>query len=302
MPAEFGRLITAMATPMREDGAVDFGRAVDLAKALADSGSDGVVVAGSTGEGITLTAEEKVELWAEIRSALAPGIAVIAGSTNSATAESITLSREAERVSCDGLLFTVPAYNKPTQEGLVRHFTAIADATSLPAMLYNIPARSALNMTVETTLQLARHPRIVGVKEASADLAQIGRIIAGAPAGFRVWSGNDSDTLAVMAMGGYGIVSVAAHLVGRQIKALVEACVSGTITQAAALHHQLAPLVDVLFIESNPIPVKYALGVVGFEAGSPRLPLLPASDATAMRIRAELARHTIDLPVPSRAG
>ena len=302
MPAEFGRLITAMVTPMREDGAVDYGRAVDLAKALADSGSDGLVVAGSTGEGITLTAEEKIELWAEIRAALPPAVAVIAGSTNSSTAESITLSREAERVGCDGLLLTVPAYNKPTQEGLVRHFTAIADATSLPGLLYNIPARSALNMTAETTLQLARHSRIVGVKEASADLGQIGRIIAGAPAGFRVWSGNDSDTLAVMAMGGYGVVSVASHLAGRQIKALIEACVSGSIAQAAALHHQLTPLVDVLFIESNPIPVKYALGVAGFEVGAPRLPLLLASDAAAARIRVELARHTIDLPVPARAG
>lgn len=302
MPADFGRLLTAMVTPMREDGAVDYGRAVDLAKALVDSGSDGLVVAGSTGEGITLTAEEKVELWAEVRAALAPGVAVIAGSSNSSTAESIALSREAERVGCDGVLLTVPAYNKPTQEGLVRHFSAIADATSLPGLLYNIPARSALNMTAETTLRLAQHPRIIGVKEASADLGQIGRVIAGAPAGFRVWSGNDSDTLAVMAMGGYGVVSVAAHVVGRQIKALIEACVSGSIARAAALHHQLTPLVDVLFIESNPIPVKYALGVAGFEAGPPRLPLLPASEAAATRIRAELARHTLDLPVPARAS
>jgi 4-hydroxy-tetrahydrodipicolinate synthase len=301
MPAEFGRLITAMVTPMREDGSVDYDRAVDLAKGLAASGSDGLVVAGSTGEGITLTAEEKIELWAAVRSGLPADIAVIAGSSNSSTAESITLSREAERVGCDGLLFTVPAYNKPTQEGLIRHFTAIADATSLPAMLYNIPARSALNMTAETTLRLALHPKIVGVKEASADLAQIGRVIAGAPAGFRVWSGNDSDTLAVMAMGGYGVVSVAAHLVGRQIRAMIDACVSGSIAAASALHHQLTPLVDVLFIESNPIPVKYALGVAGFEAGSPRLPLLPASDAAAARIRAEMARHTIDLPVAVRA-
>ena len=302
MTAEFGRLMTAMVTPMREDGAVDYSRAVDLARALVDSGSEGLVVAGSTGEGITLSADEKVELWREVRAALAPGIAVIAGSSNSSTAESIALSREAERLGCDGLLLTVPAYNKPTQEGLVRHFTAIADATSLPGMLYNVPARSALNMTAETTLRLAQHPRIVGVKEASGDLAQIGRIIADAPAGFRVWSGNDSDTLAVMAMGGYGVVSVAAHLVGRQISALIEACVSGALPRAAALHHLLTPLVDALFIESNPIPVKYALAVAGFEAGPPRLPLLPPSDAAAARIRLELARHTIDLPVAARAG
>ena len=304
MTAEFGRLMTAMVTPMREDGAVDYARAVDLAKALVDSGSDGLVVAGSTGEGITLTADEKIELWREVRAALAPGVAVIAGSSNSSTVESIALSREAERLGCDGLLLTVPAYNKPTQEGLVRHFTAIADATALPGLLYNVPSRTALNMAPETTLRLAQHPRIVGVKEASGDLAQIGRIIADAPAGFRVWSGNDSDTLAVMALGGYGIVSVAAHLVGRQISALIEACVSGALPRAAALHHQLTPLVDALFIESNPIPVKYALAVAGFEVGPPRLPLLPASDAAAARIRLEVARQTLDLPIaaPAPAG
>ncbi|MFN8639624.1 MAG: 4-hydroxy-tetrahydrodipicolinate synthase [Dehalococcoidia bacterium] len=302
MPAQFGRLLTAMITPMREDGSVDFARAVDLAKALIDSGNEGLVVAGSTGEGITLTAEEKVELWAEVRHALPAEVAVIAGSTNSATAESISLSREAERVGCDGLLLTVPAYNKPPQDGLVRHFSAIADATSLPCMLYNVPPRSALNMTAETTLRLAAHPRIVGIKEASGDLAQIGRVIAGAPAGFRVWSGNDGDTLAVMAMGGFGLVSVAGHLVARQLRTLIDACLAGDLVGAAGLHHRLTPLVDVLFIESNPIPVKQALNELGFEVGAPRLPLVPASEAAVTRIRAELAHQQIDVRVPVQAA
>ncbi|MCC6236284.1 MAG: 4-hydroxy-tetrahydrodipicolinate synthase [Dehalococcoidia bacterium] len=301
MPAEFGRLLTAMITPMREDGAVDYERAADLAKALVDSGNEGLVIAGSTGEGITLTAEEKIALWAAIRRALPSDVAVIAGSTNSSTAESIALSREAERVGCDGLLLTVPAYNKPPQEGLVRHFTAIADATGLPCMLYNVPVRTALNMTAETMLRLAEHPRIVGVKEASGDFAQIGRVIAGAPSGFRVWSGNDSDTLGVMAMGGYGIVSVAGHLVGRQIRQLIDACLRGDLGEAAALHHRLTPLVDVLFIESNPIPVKQAMHEVGFAVGAPRLPLLPASEGATARIRAELARQQIDVRVPAPA-
>lgn len=301
MPAEFGRLLTAMITPMREDGAVDYERAADLAKALVDSGNEGLVVAGSTGEGITLTAEEKIALWVAIRRALPPAVAVIAGSTNSSTSESVALSREAERVGCDGLLLTVPAYNKPPQEGLVRHFTAIADATSLPCMLYNVPTRSALNMTADTMLRLAEHPRIVGVKEASGDFAQIGRVIAGAPAGFRVWSGNDTDTLGVMAMGGYGIVSVAGHLVGRQIRQLIDACLAGNLAEAAALHHRLTPLVDVLFIESNPIPVKQAMNEVGFDVGAPRLPLVPASDGAVSRIRAELARQQIDVRVPAPA-
>lgn len=301
MPAEFGRVLTAMVTPMRPDGAVDYPRAAELARALVDAGNDGLVVAGSTGEGITLSREEKVELWRTVRAALPPEAAVLAGSSNSSTAESIELSRDAERVGCDGLLLTVPAYNRPTQEGLVRHFSAIVEATALPAMLYNVPSRSALNMTAETTLRLAQVPRIVGIKEASGDLAQIGRIIAGAPSGFRVWSGNDTDTLAVVALGGYGIVSVAGHLVARQVREQVEAGVQGS-SRAAELHHRLAPLVDVLFIESNPIPVKYALGAVGFEVGPPRLPLLPASDQAADAIRAELARQQIDIRVPQVAG
>ena len=226
---------------------------------------------------------------------------MIAGSTTSSTTESIALSLEAERAGCDGLLLTVPAYNKPTQDGLVAHFTAIAGATALPCMLYNIPARTSLNMTAETTLRLAQHPRIVGVKEASGDLQQIGRIIDGAPAGFEVWSGNDTDTLPVMAMGGYGVVSVAAHLVGRQIREMISACCAGS-NVAASIHRRLMPLVDALFIESNPIPMKHALAEAGFAVGPPRLPLTPATEATIEALRLELARHTIDLPVAQPAG
>lgn len=295
MTAEFGRLITAMVTPMREDGSVDFDRAPELARALVDSGNEGLVVAGSTGEGITLTSEEKIELWATVRGALPASNAVIAGATNSSTAESIALSREAERVGCDGLLLTVPAYNKPTQEGLVRHFTAIAEATSLPCLLYNIPGRSAVNMTAATTLRLAEVDNIVGIKESSEDFGQIGAIIAGAPEGFRVWSGNDTDTLAIMAMGGYGVVSVAAHIVGRQIAAQVYAAAEGRTADAAALHHRLMPLIRVLFVESNPIPVKYAVARAGLDAGPCRLPLIEPSEAARALIDAEMARHEVDL-------
>jgi 4-hydroxy-tetrahydrodipicolinate synthase len=300
--AEFGRLLTAMVTPMREDGAVDFPRLAELARALVDSGTEGLVVTGSTGEGITLTREEKLEAWSTVRGALDASVAVIAGATTSSTAESIELTREAERAGCDGVLMTVPAYNKPTQDGLVRHFTSIAEATSLPGILYNVPSRTALNMTAETALRLAEVPNIIGIKEASGDLAQIGRIIDRAPSGFRVWSGNDSDTLAVMALGGYGVVSVASHLVGRQIRELISSCCVGNSAPAAAIHHRLAPLVDALFIESNPIAVKAALGLAGFEVGAPRLPLTPASDRAIEVLRAELARQRIDLPVPTKAN
>ena len=297
MPAEFGRLLTAIVTPMTASGEVDERACAELALALVESGTEGLVVAGTTGEGPTLSGEEKLRLWQAVKQAVGPDVAVIAGATGNDTARSIELSLEAERAGCDGLLLTVPAYNKPTQEGLVRHFSAIAEATSLPGLLYNVPSRTSLNMTAETTVRLSQLPNIVGVKEASGDLAQIGRIIAGAAPGFRVWSGNDGDTLPVLGLGGYGAVSVAAHLVGRQLREMISACVAGSNGRAAEFHRRLAPLIEVLFVESNPIPVKFALNELGFPAGEPRLPLTPPSVAAAERIRAELARQQIDLTV-----
>ena len=300
MAAEFGRLLTAMVTPMDASGAVDDAACADLARALVASGSEGLVVTGTTGESPTLTAEEKVRAWRTVKQAVGADAAVIAGATDNDTARSIELAREAERAGCDGLLLTVPSYSKPTQEGLVRHFTAIVEATPLPGLLYNVPARTALNMTAETTVRLSAVPNIVGVKEASGDLAQIGRIIEHADPGFRVWSGNDGDTLPVLGLGGYGVVSVASHLVGRQLRELIAACVAGANERAAAIHRRLMPLVDALFVESNPIPVKFALNEIGFPAGEPRLPLTPLSDAAAKGVRAELARYEIDLPVGVR--
>ena len=180
----------------------------------------------------------------------------------------------------------------------MRHFTALAEATPLPCIVYNVPSRTALNMTAETTLRLAGVPSIIGVKEASGDFDQIRAIIDGAPEGFRVWSGNDGDTARLVGMGGYGVISVASHLVGRQIRELVLAAAEGRADDARALHERLLPLVDVLFIESNPIPVRFALNEVGVKVGEPRLPLVPASDAAQAAIRAELARHRIDVTVP----
>ena len=298
MTAPFGRLLTAMITPMTSAGEVDFDATKALAKALIASGTEGIVSTGSTGEAATLSEEETIAVWRATKEAVGPDVAVIAGATNNDTRRSIRLAREAERIGLDGVLLTVPAYSKPPQSGLIAHFTAIAEATTLPGMLYNIPGRSALNMTVQTTLALAQVPNIVGIKEASGDLNQISAIINAAKSDapdFRVWSGNDTDTLAVMALGGYGIVSVAGHLVSRQIRTMLDACLAGRTVEAAAIHHRLTPLVDVLFIESNPIPVKYAVGLAGFAVGDCRLPLVPPSEAAAARIRAELARHTIDL-------
>ena len=295
MPAELGRLLTAMVTPMTPSGEVDLERTRILARALVASGTQGIVATGSTGEAITLDEDETVAVWRAIKEAVGPGVAVVAGATNSDTRRSIRLARCAEREGMDAVLLTVPAYNKPPQEGLYQHFRAIAESTALPCVLYNVPSRTVLNMTVPTTLRLAEIPNIVGIKEACGDLNQIGAIIDMAPEGFRVWSGNDSDTLAVMALGGYGVVSVAAHLVGAQIRRMIEDVLAGRMADAARAHHRMQPLVDVLFVESNPIPVKYALGLAGLDAGNCRLPLTPPSDSTRALIEAELARHEIDL-------
>jgi len=293
--APFGRLLTAMVTPMTPDGEVNLPQVQVLARALVASGTEGIVSTGSTGEAATLSEEETIAVWRATKDAVGPDVAVIAGATNSDTRRSIRLTEAAEREGMDGVLLTVPAYNKPPQEGLYQHFTAIAGATSLPCMLYNVPSRSALNMTVSTTLRLAEVPNIVGIKEASGEFNQIGAIIDVAPDDFRVWSGNDSDTLAVMAMGGYGIVSVASHLVGAQIHRMIDCILAGRLPEAAKLHHRLQTLVDVLFIESNPIPVKYALSVAGLDVGPCRLPLIPPTESTRALIEAELTRHEIDI-------
>src|ERR671939_1026658 len=242
MSARFGRLLTAMVTPFDDaNGSVDLDQAKRLAAALLDSGTEGLVVCGTTGESPTLSNHEKLALLeATVQVAHQRGAPVIAGTTTYNTAESVELSREAAHLGVDGILGTVPYYNNPPQEGLVQHFTAIARAVDLPVILYNIPSRSPRNMEAATTLRLAREvPNIIGVKEASANFKQIGEIIRDAPEGFRVWSGNDADIITILALGGYGVVSVASHLVGEQIAELMRAFVGGDTTRAARLHHRL---------------------------------------------------------------
>ncbi|HIM81272.1 MAG: 4-hydroxy-tetrahydrodipicolinate synthase [SAR202 cluster bacterium MP-SInd-SRR3963457-G2] len=296
---EIGRLITAMVTPFDEKGAVDYDQAKRLANALLDSGSDGLVITGTTGEGPTLSSEEKIRLYAEVKEAIGSRGAVIAGTTDNDTAKSIELSAEAEAVGVDALLLTVPAYNKPPQEGLYQHFKAIAESTSLPCLLYNVTSRTSLNMTDETTIRLSHIDNIVGVKEAGSDLNQITRIIDGAGDGFRVWSGNDDETFSIMATGGYGVVSVLSHLVGNQIKQMMGYLLEGDLEKAAAEHRRLLPLFKVMFIVSNPIPLKYSLNHVGFNVGPMRLPLVPPDDKSAEKIRDVLSNYDIDLPIPA---
>ncbi len=294
---EIGRLLTAMVTPFAPDGAVNYDAAKRLALALLDSGSDGLVVAGTTGEAPTLSHEEKLRLFAEVKGAVGERAAVIANTGTYDTAESVELTREAERTGVDGVLLVTPYYNKPSQEGMERHFKAVASATRLPCILYNLPGRTGVNMTGETTVRLSAVENIAGIKEGSGDLAQIARIIEGSAEGFRVWSGADEDTLAILVVGGYGAVSVVSHLVGRQIRSMFDDFLAGRHDEAARTHRRLLPLVNALFLVSNPCPVKYALGQLGFPVGGLRLPLCEPDEATGARIMEEVRRHRIDLPV-----
>ena len=295
---EIGRLVTAMITPFDEEGEVNYAEARKLALALVDSGSDGLVVTGTTGESPTLSAEEKLRLYSEIKQAVGDRAAVIAGTTDNDTAKSIELSKEAEREGADAILLTVPAYNKPTQEGLYQHFKSIAESVHVPGILYNVTSRTSLNMSNETTVRLSEIDNIVGIKEAGSDLDQITRIIRDTDDDFRVWSGNDNETFYIMGLGGYGIVSVASHLVGRQIKAMMGMILEGEIENAAAEHRRLLELFKVLFIVSNPIPVKYCVRKAGYDVGEPRLPLVAPDEATAAAIDAVVSGYSIDLPAP----
>ena len=295
--AEFGRLLTAMITPFDDQGEIDYSQARKLAKGLTESGTDGLVIGGTTGESPSMSDEEKIRLFAEIKEEVGNSAAVIAGTTDNNHAKSIELSIEAEKVGVDGLLLTVPAYNKPPQEGLYQNFKSIAAATNLPGLLYNVPSRTSLNMDAETTLRLAEIDNIVGVKEASSDYSQITNIIDKAPDGFEVWSGNDDETFPIMCVGGYGVVSVASNLYGSQIKTMMGLILEGNIESAASAHKQLLPIFKALFWVTNPIPVKYAVNRAGFNAGKNRLPLCDPDQDFIAKFDEVMDRFQVDLPI-----
>ncbi len=294
---ELGRLITAMVTPFDERGEVDYEQAKKLALALLASGSDGLVVVGTTGESPTLVRAEEYRLFREIKAAVGGKGSVIAGTGSNSTAEAVEATREAEKIGVDACLLVVPYYNKPTQEGLYQHFKTVAESTSLPCIMYNVPSRTVTNMTADTVIRLSKVDNIIGVKEASGNFEQIGRIIQETGDDFFVWSGNDQDTFPLMAIGGYGIISVISHLVGKQIKKMIDSFLGGRVAEAAAMHRHLLPLVSAMFTVSNPIPVKYAVNQVGFRVGKPRLPLTEPDERTAQIIKDTLKNYTIDLPV-----
>ena len=297
MPAEIGRLLTAMITPMTEDGEINYGQARKLAQGLIASGNDGLVIGGTTGESPSMSDEEKLRLFAEVKEAVGPDVAIIAGTTDNNHRKSVELTQEAEKLGVDGFLLTVPAYNKPQQEGLYLHFKAIAEATSLPCMLYNVPSRTSLNMDDSTTLRLAEIDNIVGVKEASSDPVQIAKIVDGAPDGFLVWSGNDDETFSIMCVGGYGIVSVAGNIMGDQIKTMMGLILEGELERAAAEHLRMLPIFKALFWVTNPVPIKYAVNRAGFDAGPTRLPMAPPDDDFRAKFDPVMDMYGVDLPV-----
>ena len=263
-----------MVTPFDQEGNVDFQRASELSKALVKTGSDGLLLGGTTGESPTLSYDEKLQLFSVVKESVGSEIAVIAGTTDNNTQVSLELSKDAEKLGVDGLLLTVPAYNKPTQEGLFKHFEKIANSVKIPCILYNVPSRTSLNMDSSTTLKLSSIENIIGIKEASSDLDQVTEIISNAPEGFKVWSGNDNETFLIMALGGYGVVSVASNIIGNQVKSMIGLILEGEIEQASSLHKKLLPLFNALFWVTNTIPIKYALNKKGFPVGDLRLPMV----------------------------
>lgn len=286
----FGRVITAMATPFAPDGSLDLSRARTLADHLVSHGSDGLVVCGTTGESPTLTHREKHDLLLAVVDTVGSLADVIAGTGTYNTRESIDLSAMAAEAGATGLLVVTPYYSRPPQSGLLAHFEAVAGATNLPIILYDIPSRTGRKIEHATLLALAEVPTIVGVKDAAGDLAGTARLAAEKPSDFTIWSGDDGLTLPMLALGAHGVISVASHLVGPRIQDLIAAHVKGEVDAAAAINRELVPIFDVLFITSNPIPLKAALEMIGQPAGDPRLPLVPATEQERSRVRAVLEK------------
>lgn len=303
MEALWGPVITAMATPFDADGAVDLKGCRRLARHLLDHGTDALVVCGTTGEGSVLSPEERLALWDACLEEVGDRAGVWAATGSYDTAATVRMSRLAADHGAHGLLVVTPYYNRPPQTALYRHFRAVAEATDLPVMLYNVPSRTGVNMTAETTLRLARDlPSVCAIKEAHGDLGQVADLLAGRPDGFRVFSGDDALTFAMVAMGADGIVSVASHLVGRAIAAMIAALHAGDLATAARLHLETLPVVRALFATTSPILLKAALALVGLPCGEPRLPLIAADDGELSRLRDALAAAGLLAPRPEAAA
>ncbi|MBH0230307.1 4-hydroxy-tetrahydrodipicolinate synthase [Halobacillus yeomjeoni] len=274
----FGEVITAMVTPFDKQGDIDFEATRNLIDHLLANGSDALVIAGTTGESPTLTTEEKVRLFKFVVEYVNKRVPVIAGTGSNNTQASVELTKQAENAGVDAVMLVTPYYNKPSQEGMYQHFRTIAAATSLPVMLYNIPGRSIVNLLPETIVRLAKIENIVSVKEASGDLDMATEIISQVPEDFSVYSGEDSNTLPFIAIGGTGIVSVSAHVIGNEMQKMIQSYRNGDVLYAASLHRKIVPVMNAVFSAPSPSPVKALLNRTGVNVGSVRLPMLPLND------------------------
>jgi 4-hydroxy-tetrahydrodipicolinate synthase len=288
MAGRFGAVLTAMVTPFKDDHSLDLDAARSLAAHLYERGSESLVVAGSTGESPTLTHREKLELFRAVIEVARGKGKVICGTGTYNTAETLELSHEADELGADGLLLVTPYYNRPPQRGLLEHFRQVAKSVSIPVIAYNIPGRTGIRLEHDTLLRMAEVPNIVAVKDSTGDFQAISRLISEAPPDFEVYSGDDWATFGYMCLGAVGVVSVASHLVGGKIRQMCDLIEAGDIPAARKIHEELTPLFNALFITSNPIPVKTALGMVGHPVGPPRLPLVPATNEERERIRGAL--------------
>ena len=275
---EFRTNLTAMVTPFDKNEEIDFPATKNLIHYLIANGTEGLVVSGTTGESPTLTEEEKIKLFKFTVEVVNGRVPVIAGTGSYNTKESIRLTRLAEEAGVDGIMLVAPYYNKPSQEGLYQHFKTIAEVTSLPVMLYNIPGRSVVNISVETVIRLSKIPNIVSIKEASGDLDAMAEIIDHTPEGFSLYSGDDGLTIPVLSIGGIGVVSVASHVIGNEMQTMIGNFKSGNVQEAAKEHRRLLPIMKALFAAPNPSPVKAALNLNGIPVGGVRLPMIPLND------------------------
>ncbi|WP_102693892.1 4-hydroxy-tetrahydrodipicolinate synthase [Rummeliibacillus pycnus] len=274
----FGQILTAMVTPFDQNGEIDFPATKNLINYLIANGTDGLVVAGTTGESPTLSTEEKVELFKFVVDTVAGRVPVIAGTGSNNTRASVNLTKLAEDTGVDGIMLVVPYYNKPSQEGLYQHFKTIAEATTLPIVLYNIPGRSVINMAVETVVRLAQIPNIVAIKDASGNLDAMAETISQTPEEFSVYTGEDSLTLPALSIGATGVISVASHIIGNEMQAMITKFKNGNTQEAAQDHRRYLPIFNGLFAAPNPSPVKAALNLKGIPVGGVRLPIIPLND------------------------
>ena len=291
--SKIGRLLTAMVTPYTAEGEVDYALARRLAASLVRAGNEGVVVSGTTGEAPLLSDDEKARLWEEIKQELGDGGTVVAGAGTNDTRHSVALAKRAEAAGADAILAVAPYYLRPPQAGIIEHFRQIAESTGTPVIVYNVPGRTGVNLTVDTLLRLAEIPNIAGNKEANGDLHAAARVLEAKP-DFRIWSGNDNDNFHLWCMGAYGAISVTAHIVAGQQRAMLDAVLAGDLAAAAAIHRPLVPLTDACFLNGSPSTIRYVLRQLGVDIGAPRLPVVEPDDAVGAKVMAEVKRHQLD--------